>query len=148
MKYSTEAEARKALESISEPMTIIPDCESDGTPIYRIGTWDEYRRAIDEVGEFLFENTPEYKGEDPDDLMDTYGFTAEFAKDVCESIQELLKEKKEKTWRAIVSYMDDDIREDVHLDMAPCSNEEFLREYLRRDPGFAEILRTEFNMEV
>jgi len=93
MKCSTEAEARKALESISEPMTIIPDCESDGTPIYRIGTWDEYRRAIDEVGEFLFENTPEYKGEDPDDLMDTYGFTAEFAKDVCESIQELLKEK-------------------------------------------------------
>lgn len=53
-----------------------------------------------------------------------------------------------KTWNAIVSYMDDDIREDVHLDMAPCSNEEFLKEYLKRDPGFAEILKTEFNMEV
>lgn len=59
-----------------------------------------------------------------------------------------MAEIKEKTWQAIVSYMDDDIREDVHLDMAPCSNEDFLREYLKRDPGFAEILRTEFNMEV
>ena len=53
-----------------------------------------------------------------------------------------------KTWNAIASYMDDDIREGVHLDMAPCSNEDFLREYLKRDPGFAEILKTEFNMEV
>lgn len=94
MKYSTEAEARTALESYTEPAAIIPDCESDGKPVYRIGTWDEYRRAIDEAGGFLFENTPEYKGEDPDDLMDTYGFTAEFAKDVCESIRELLQEKK------------------------------------------------------
>lgn len=44
--------------------------------------------------------------------------------------------------------MDDDIREDVHLDMSPCSKEEFLAEYLQRDPDFADILRTEFNMEV
>ena len=148
MKYSTEAEARTALESYTEPAAIIPDCESDGKPVYRIGTWDEYRRAINEAGEFLFENTPEYKGEDPDDLMDTYGFTAVFAKDVCESIRELLQEKKDKTWQAIVSYMDDDIRENVHLDMSPCSKEEFLAEYLQRDPDFADILRTEFNMEV
>lgn len=37
-------------------------------------------------------------------------------------------------WDAIVTYMNDDIREDVHFDLAPCSEEEFLDEYVKRDP--------------
>jgi len=37
-------------------------------------------------------------------------------------------------WDAIVSVMDDDTREAVSLDLAPCSNAEYLAEYLRRAP--------------
>lgn len=33
---------------------------------------------------------------------------------------------------AAVQLMDDDLREEVHADLAPCTDEEFLREYERR----------------
>ena len=48
---------------------------------------------------------------------------------------------------AIAVYMDDDIREAVHFDFAPCSPEKFLAEYIRRDPRFEELLKTEFSLE-
>jgi len=32
----------------------------------------------------------------------------------------------------IVNYMDDDTRETVHNELAPCTEVEFLREYLKR----------------
>lgn len=32
----------------------------------------------------------------------------------------------------IVSMMDEELREQVHHDIAPCTNEEFVEEYLRR----------------
>lgn len=35
-------------------------------------------------------------------------------------------------WEEIVSCMDDETREAVHAEIAPCSNEEFLSEYLCR----------------
>lgn len=35
-------------------------------------------------------------------------------------------------WYAIVQMMDDEIREHVANAIAPCTNEEFLTEYLRR----------------
>lgn len=35
-------------------------------------------------------------------------------------------------WETIVEGMDDEIREAVHADLAPCSEEEFLAEYKRR----------------
>ena len=34
----------------------------------------------------------------------------------------------------IASWMDPEIREAVHADLAPCTEEEFLTEYLRRAP--------------
>ena len=37
-------------------------------------------------------------------------------------------------WDALVDFMDDDTREAVHFDLAPCTNLEFLAEYLRRAP--------------
>lgn len=37
-------------------------------------------------------------------------------------------------WDIIVYRMDDDTREAVHADLAPCTNLEFLKEYLRRAP--------------
>ena len=48
---------------------------------------------------------------------------------------------------AIAGYMDDDIREAVHFDFAPCSPEKFLAEYIRRDPRFEELLKIEFSIE-
>lgn len=53
---------------------------------------------------------------------------------------------EEKLWNTIASYMDDDIREDVHGDLAPCSEGEFLVEYLRRDPDFEVLLKSEFGI--
>ena len=35
-------------------------------------------------------------------------------------------------WEAVVNLMDNDVREAVADDMAPCSEEEFLKEYLAR----------------
>ena len=37
-------------------------------------------------------------------------------------------------WDTLAYYMDDEIREAVHCDMAPCDELEFLAEYLKRDP--------------
>lgn len=39
------------------------------------------------------------------------------------------KELKLKYWDATVNMMDDEIREQVHAELAPCSNEEFLARY-------------------
>lgn len=44
----------------------------------------------------------------------------------------------------IAIYMDDDIREKVHHELAPCTNEEFLNRYLELDATFAEFLENEF----
>lgn len=35
-------------------------------------------------------------------------------------------------FQSAVEAMDDDIREEVHADLAPCSEEEFLTEYMKR----------------
>ena len=45
----------------------------------------------------------------------------------------------------IAGYMIDEIREELHGKLAPCSNEKFLREYIKRDPEILEILRNEFD---
>ena len=48
----------------------------------------------------------------------------------------------------IASYMDDDIREDLHGDLAPCKPEEFLVAYAKRDENFEELLSNEFRIEI
>lgn len=48
----------------------------------------------------------------------------------------------------ISSYMDDEIREDLHSELAPCEPEVFLKRYVEIEPDFAEILETEFNIEL
>lgn len=55
---------------------------------------------------------------------------------------------RQKSLDVIVTYMNDDIREDVHFDLAPCSEEEFLDEYVKRDPEFEELLHEEFGIEM
>ena len=51
-----------------------------------------------------------------------------------------------KTMNAIGSYMDDEKREQVHAELAPCEPEEFLRRYLELDPEFTVLLKNEFNI--
>lgn len=48
----------------------------------------------------------------------------------------------------IATYMDDEIREDLHYRLAPCEPELFLQEYVKRVPEFAELLRNEFDIEM
>ena len=52
-----------------------------------------------------------------------------------------------KKMNAIAIYMDDVKREYVHNEIAPCSNETFIRRYLEIDPGFAETLKSEFSID-
>lgn len=53
-----------------------------------------------------------------------------------------------KNWDAIVNLMDDDIREKIHFEMAPCTEEAFLQRYLQLDPDFVNVLQTEFGIEM
>lgn len=55
---------------------------------------------------------------------------------------------KQDLMDTIASYMDDDIREDLHFRIAPCSPDLFLREYIKRDPDFVDLLKSEFSMEM
>ena len=48
----------------------------------------------------------------------------------------------------IASYMDEQKREHVHFELAPCEPEEFLKRYIELDPYFEELLNNEFAIEV
>ena len=48
----------------------------------------------------------------------------------------------------IAVYMDSDIRERVHFELAPCTPTEFLGRYLELDPDFAIVLKSEFSIEI
>lgn len=47
----------------------------------------------------------------------------------------------------IAVYMDNDKREQVHSELAPCEPEEFLKRYLELDPDFENVLKSEFSIE-
>lgn len=55
--------------------------------------------------------------------------------------------ENEEIWESIASYMNDEIREDVHGDLAPCTNKEFLDAYLKKDPEFVNLLDREFGIK-
>lgn len=52
-----------------------------------------------------------------------------------------------ETWENIVNYMDDDIRNNVHDKLSPCTNREFLLEYCKHDDKFEKLL-LEFNIHL
>ena len=54
----------------------------------------------------------------------------------------------QKQMDIIASYMNDEIRETVHHELAPCDPEEFLDRYLELDPEFAKLLKNEFGIIV
>lgn len=47
----------------------------------------------------------------------------------------------------IAIYMDDEKREKLHDEIAPCAPEYFLRQYIYEDPDFITVLEQEFGME-
>ena len=54
----------------------------------------------------------------------------------------------QKIMDAIAVYMDDDKREQVHFEFAPCDPEEFLKRYLELDPDFEDVLKSDFNISI
>ena len=57
-------------------------------------------------------------------------------------------ELTQELMNVIATYMDDEIRERVHFELAPCEPEEFLTRYLELVPDFEELLNSEFGIEV
>ena len=49
-------------------------------------------------------------------------------------------------FETIASYMNDEIREQVHAELAPCTETEFLERYLELDEEFYNLLNSEFNI--
>ena len=54
----------------------------------------------------------------------------------------------DKLMATIGSYMNDDIREQVHAELAPCTTEEFMARYLELDTDFEVLLRIEFDLDM
>ena len=48
----------------------------------------------------------------------------------------------------IATYMNDDLREAIHFELAPCTPEEFLTAYCNADPDFEDLLNEEFHIEL
>ena len=48
----------------------------------------------------------------------------------------------------IAGYMNDEIREQVHAELAPCTPDEFLTRYLQLDCELINVLLSEFNIEI
>lgn len=59
-----------------------------------------------------------------------------------------MKKVTDNTMEAIATYMDDEIREQVHFKYASCTNEEFLKAYVERVPEFSELLESEFSIDI
>lgn len=53
----------------------------------------------------------------------------------------------QETMDAIASYMQDDTRELIHEEYAPCDPADFLAIYLDCDPYFEEVLNSEFDID-
>ena len=56
-------------------------------------------------------------------------------------------EENADVWEAVANYMDDDIREQVHTELAPCTNRQFIERYIQLDPNFELLLIKEFSIE-
>ena len=54
----------------------------------------------------------------------------------------------EETMTRLGSYMDDEKRETVYAELAPCTPEEFLTRYLELDLEFEEFMKNELNVEL
>ena len=101
-------------------------------------TGEELKRLADErrepVGSLRKQLIPEEENEVSLDNGRTY-------MDAAEAIAELRSRSAEyevpfeRLWQNLADMMDDDIREEVHAELAPCTEEEFLERYLELAPA-------------
>lgn len=84
-----------------------------------------------------------------------FGNTCNLVKSGLESAIDFLESYEEETdnigqelMNTIATYMDDEKRKQVYFELAPCSQEEFLKRYLELDPDFAKLLYNEFGIEI
>lgn len=54
----------------------------------------------------------------------------------------------EKLEKEIAYYMNDEIREQLAFEIAPCSPQKFIAEYCKRDETFIDFLSHEFGIDV
>ena len=59
-----------------------------------------------------------------------------------------IREVNQVSLDEIAVYMNDDIREQVHAELAPCTPKNFLTRYLQLDCKFINLLLSEFNIEI
>lgn len=59
-----------------------------------------------------------------------------------------IREVNQVTLDEIAGYMNDEIREQVHAELAPCTPDEFLTRYLQLDCELINLLLSEFNIEI
>lgn len=57
-----------------------------------------------------------------------------------------MKKLTNEIMEAIVVLMNDEKREQVHNELAPCEHDEFLCRYVELDPEFENILKSEFSI--
>lgn len=58
------------------------------------------------------------------------------------------KSISQELMNTIATYMNDEIREDLHCELAPCTPEEFLIRYVELDKEFANLLYREFHIDM
>lgn len=59
-----------------------------------------------------------------------------------------IKEVTNEEMNDIALYMDDGLREAIHSELAPCTNEEFIIAYCNANPAFEDCLNDLFNIEL
>lgn len=59
-----------------------------------------------------------------------------------------MKKLTNEIMKAIAALMNDEKREQVHNELAPCEHDEFLRRYVELDPEFENILKSEFSIDL
>lgn len=82
---------------------------------------------------------------DRDEMKIEYDLEAEEADAIARQLAIYTLDTDKRMRDYIASYMQDDIREDLHEDLAPCSFSDFLRAYVDADPEFYTLLKSEFS---
>ena len=62
-------------------------------------------------------------------------------------MRKAIEELNRDQFNAVCNLMNDEIREQVNSEVAPCSNRRFIKHYLDLDPDFAQVLDEEFSVD-
>ncbi len=87
-----------------------------------------------------------WRQSDKDDLQDEYKLTDDETEEICGELERIRCDQIEANWDDIVNHMNDEIREKVHAEIAPCEKYEFLDRYLELDGQFETLLKTEYDI--